>query len=252
MFALRCTLTWFVLCSLSARGDSAPHIVVLVAEREYETEKTLPAFAEKHLQEYRTTFVFESPEDRNALVGLDAIETADLLVVSVRRRTLPASQLDSIRNYVSSGRPVIGIRTASHAFCLRNQDPPEGRAAWPEFDRQVFGGNYTNHHGNALKATVRLVEHRTGRIASRLLEGLQQVDSFTAGGSLYQVSPLAKGATVVMTGRVEGSMPEPVAWTFSRADGGKSFYTSLGHVDDFQGDVFPVLLRNAVAWAVTD
>jgi hypothetical protein len=148
---------------------------------------------------------------------------------------------------------VIGIRTASHAFCLRNQDPPEGRAAWPEFDREVFGGNYTNHYGNVLKATVTLadrLEDRQRNASARLLEGLESTDRFVAGGSLYRVSPLADGATRLFNGSVESESAEPVAWTIRRADGGKSFYTSLGHVDDFRGDVLPLLLRNAIAWSL--
>ena len=36
--------------------------------------------------------------------------------------------------------------------------PPAGRADWPEFDPQVFGGNYTNHYGNKLTATIRIAE----------------------------------------------------------------------------------------------
>ena len=59
-------------------------------------------------------------------------------------------------------------------------------------------------------------------------------------------------AVVVLEGVVEGHAPEPVAWTFRRAEGGKSFYTSLGHVDDFRGPVLPPLLLNAIEWCLHD
>ena len=222
---------------------------MLVAEREYQTDETLPAFAKQHLDDYRLTFVFADPKDANHLIGIDAIKSADVLVVSVRRRTLPKDQLDLVRDYVSSGKPVVGIRTASHAFCLRNKQPPEGRAAWPEFDQQVFGGNYSNHYGNAFKAIVTRADAGAKKHTT-LLRGLESCKPFLAGGSLYQVSPLASGTSVLLTGRVEGQPQEPVAWTFQRADGGKSFYTSLGHIDDFRGDVLPRLLVNAIAWSL--
>ncbi len=243
--AVFCFLPTLVL----AESSSKPHVVMLIAESEYGTEKTLPVFAKQHAAEFRSTFVLEDPADPNRLVGLEAIESADVLLISMRRRTLTKQQLDLVRDYVSAGKPLIGIRTASHAFCLRNEGPPEGRAAWPEFDRDVFGGNYTNHYGNSLKVTV-AVRADVPESASTLLRGLQSTPPFIAGGSLYRVSPLAAGTTPVLIGRVEGSHPpEPVAWTYRRADGGKSFYTSLGHEDDFRGEVLPQLLVNAIAWS---
>ena len=42
---------------------------------------------------------------------------------------------------------------------------------------------------------------------------------------------------------------EPVAWTFTRKDGGRSFYTSLGHKSDFAQPEFCRLLRNSLLWA---
>ncbi len=242
------TLLLLALFTAVAVADdlAKPHIVMLIAEREYNTEQTLPKFARQHLQHYRTTFVFADPDDGNRMVGIEAIDTADLLLVSVRRRTLPEQQLGKVRDYVLAGKPVIGIRTASHAFCLRNGQPPEGRAQWQSWDRDVFGGNYTNHYGNKLTTTYRVSKEA----AAALTKSLDTKTSFIAGGSLYKVSPLADGAGVVLTGAAEGNPPEPMAWTFVRADGGKSFYTSLGHVDDFSGQVLPGLLVNAVSWAL--
>lgn len=255
---------WIILLAsfLSADGKSGasaqeagkPHVVMLIAEREYETDRTLPKFAEEHRDDFRSTFVFADPSDRNRFQDLESIKSADVLLVSVRRRTLPKEQLDMIRKYVGSGKPVIGIRTASHAFCLRNQDPPEGRAAWPEFDQVVFGGNYTNHHGNGLVTSVYLPDESSEGsaqgTADNLLSGIELGPSMTAGGSLYRVSPLANEAEVLLMGSVEGYPEEPVAWVMRRKDGGKSVYTSLGHVKDFDGPILPSFLANAIQWCV--
>ena len=225
-----------------------PHIVFLIAEREYQTDKTLPDFWKQYVRDGKSSFVYADPNDPNKLIGSEAVDTADLLFVSVRRRTLPPQQLNRIRQYVQAGKPVIGIRTASHAFCLRNKEPEDGFAAWPEFDRTVFGGNYTNHYKNSLIATIQRVKP-SSTSAEFLLSGIQQLP-VTSGGSLYCVSPIEEQAELVLEGVVEGHAPEPVAWTFLRTDGGKSFYTSLGHVDDFRGPVLPRLLLNAIEWCL--
>jgi type 1 glutamine amidotransferase len=245
-FALTLILLVIVAATATAQPPK-PHVVMLIAEREYETDKSLATYARERLDDkYRTTLVFADSGDPNRLAGIEAIQEADVLLVSVRRRALPKAQLDLIRDYVAAGTPVIGIRTASHAFSLRNEATPEGRAVWPQWDAEVFGGNYTNHYGNQLQATVT----RQGAPSNegRLLRGIS-AEPFKAGGSLYKVSPLADGAIPLLWGQVEGHDAEPVAWAYRRKDGGKSFYTSLGHVDDFRGPVLPKLLTNAIAWA---
>ncbi|MCA8991451.1 MAG: isochorismatase family protein [Planctomycetaceae bacterium] len=225
------------------KNDQRPHVVIISAESEYKTEVSLPKFAAEELgRDFKVSFVFDNAEDRNDIPGLFAVESADVLFVSVRRRTLPSEQLAIIRKHITDGKPVVGIRTASHAFCLRNQPAPEGLADWPEFDAEVFGGSYANHHNNKLQTTV----HVTGDGA--LLDGIDRAD-FLSGGSLYMPSPLAEGCQVLMTGTVVDADPEPVAWTFTRQDGGKSFYTSLGHVSDFEQPSFRKLLLNGLHWA---
>lgn len=239
-------LLFFTLQTPSLLHAEKPHVVMLIAEGEYQTEKTLPEFAKEHRDDFRTTMVFAEPDDGNRFVGIEAVGDADVLLISVRRRTLPPEQLDWVRRFVAAGKPVIGIRTANHAFCLRNKEAPEGRAVWPDWDKDVFGGHYTNHYGNTLKATV-TIDHDESAIAP-LLRGIDS-KPFVAGGSLYKVAPLADGAHVCMRGSVEGNPAEPIAWTFKRKDGGKSFYTSLGHVDDFRGDILPKLLVNVIKWS---
>jgi type 1 glutamine amidotransferase len=51
-------------------------------------------------------------------------------------------------------------------------------------------------------------------------------------------------------GKVEGVEPhEPIAWTFARKDGGRTFYASPGGPDDFKINAFRRLLANGVRWA---
>lgn len=224
--------------------DNRQHLVILVAEDEYQTANTLPEFAAVHLsRDYRVTFAFGDANERNRILNIQAIQAADALLVSVRRRALPEGDLAIVRAFVASGKPVIGIRTASHAFSLRNVEPPAGYAQWPEFDAQVWGGSYTNHFGNTMKVSASPLEPAEAPFMTGDLDGLEP------GGSLYKNNPLAAGTLALMQGAVEGEEPHPLAWSYVRADSGRSFYTSLGHVDDFQQAEFRALLLRGIHWA---
>lgn len=224
-----------------------PHVLIVCSEPEYKTEETLPPFALSELgKNYRVSFVFGAKEDGNLLPGLTkAIGDADVMVVSVRRRALPESHLQAIRDYVASGKPVVGIRTASHAFSLRDKVPPEGHATWERWDQEVFGGNYSGHHGNGPRTTVRTAE---GAEKHPILQDVD-VASLTGHGSLYKVSPLADKTTPLLMGSIPDVPAEPIAWTAITSGGGRAFYTSLGHVGDFEQPAFRRLLKNAIDWA---
>jgi type 1 glutamine amidotransferase/nicotinamidase-related amidase len=228
------------------QSDTRPLIAMLMAEDEYDTNLTLPKFAADFLgQSFRVAFVFSDEENPNELPGLEILNSADVALVSVRRRPLSAEQLEIVRRFVESGKPIVGIRTASHAFSLRTESPPPGLVAWPEFDAQVLGGSYSGHHGNELLPMVSAIANQAEH---PILAGVG-AKAFSSGGSLYKTSPLAANTQVLMTGSIEGKPVEPVAWTFARADGGKSFYTSLGHKNDFQVPAFQRMLFNGLVWA---
>lgn len=227
--------------------DDRPHVVVVMAEDEYDTNQTLPEFATHYLgKDFRVSYVFGNAEERNDIPGLDlALESADAVLLSVRRRALPTNQMVALRKFIAAGKPVIGIRTACHAFSLRGQDAPDGTEAWDKFDPEVFGGNYHNHHNNKLTSQVSPIATAKDH---PILTGVSQ-DSITQYGSLYKTSPLAEGTTVLLRGKIEEYPAEPVAWTFQRADGGQSFFTSLGHKTDFENPSFQRMLLNSVYWA---
>ena len=229
--------------------DKRPHVVILAAEDEYKTEVTLPEFAKSMLgKSFKISFVFDTADkdrQKRDLPGIEVVREADVLLISARRRVLPPAQLNLVKKHVADGKPVVGIRTANHAFSLRNEPPPVGYEAWPEIDRDVIGGNYQGHTGNDSKAIVRTLPGVTHPI----LTGIPG-NEVTTGGTLYKTFPLNPNATELMRGRIEGSeQHHPVAWTFPRADGGRTFYTSLGHPDDFQNPVFQRLLLNGLHWA---
>lgn len=231
--------------------DKRPKLAMIIGEDEYRTEKTLPEFARKHLgHDFQVNYVLDNPADKHDFPAISEIADADVVLLSVRRRLLTTAQLKVFQDFVAAGKPVVGIRTASHAFSNRDDSVPPGRAAWSKIDIDLFGCDYTGHHSNAVGETTRqIVWPVADAVKHPILAGIGDGE-ISMGSTLYQCLPINQKATVLMMGRWGDKQPhEPVAWTFARADGGKSFYTSLGHVEDFQQEAFQKLLKNALLWA---
>ncbi len=239
LVALTCALT------SAFAAETRKKLVMLIAEPEYDTARTLPEFAAAQLAaDFRVVIVTgSSAAGETAFSNLQEIADADVLLVSVRRRTPPEAQLAAIRRYVLAGKPVVGIRTASHAFALaKGQKPTIGNADWPEWDATVIGGNYANHHGKGPPVVI------TQSGANHpIIDGVTL--PFSSESTLYRNTPLRAGAVALITGTIPNQPAEPLAWTFTRADGGKTFSTSLGGPSDFKNPAFVRLLRNGLLWA---
>ena len=168
----------------------------------------------------------------------------------------PRSQLDALRQHIAAGKPVIGIRTACHAWCLRNEKEQQalldkGHAAWPEFDPDVLGGNYTNHHGDGPKTKISVPIQIDNRHVA--IFGGIDLSKLVGNGSLYKVSPLTNSASPLLMGTIDGKVyeSEPVAWTnLAGPNKARVFNTSLGHPADFDEPAFRKLLVNGLFWAL--
>jgi len=238
------------LMPLAARA-AAPRIVFMIGEEEYHTWETLPEFAKADLEPlgYRITLIQADAADKNNFPGLiDALRDADLLFLSVRRRTPPVAQLDAVRAYLASGRPLAGIRTACHAFIVQGARPADPKLEdWPEFGPEVLGSHYTRHYNDAPMVTVAVAP---GAESHPILKG---VSAAALGGqtTLYAVSPLASDASALLNTTVPGHPTEAVAWTHAYGPNrARIFYTQLGAPNDFQNPDFRRLLVNGVAWAL--
>ena len=237
------------------KKDKRKHLVIVMAEREYKTWQTLPTFARKHLgDDFTVSYVFANAKERNVLPGIEVLDTADVALFSIRRRALPEKQMAVIRRYLKAGKPLLGVRTTSHAFSLSfkgDKRPDKGYADWLTWDADIIGGNYTGHHGTegkggrGLKVTVTLAE---GAAKHPILTGVDPA-KLIGNGSLYQTNPLTKTTTPLLIGSIPDNPSEPVAWTNKTEYGGKVFYTALAHIDDFQQPAFNRLMVNAVYWA---
>jgi type 1 glutamine amidotransferase len=234
-----------------ATRAAEPRIVFMIGEDEYHTRETLPEFARADLEPlgYRIAFIHDDTADKNNFPGLiDALRDADLLFLSVRRRTPPIAQLDAVRAYLASGRPMVGIRTACHAFLLQSARPDDPKLEdWPEFGTDVIGCHYTKHYANMPMVTVAIAP---GAENHPILRGVS-TGMLADNDSPYAVSPLAEDAVPLLVATIPGHLPEPIAWTHAYgANRARIFYTSLGGPKDFQNPNFRRLLISGVAWAL--
>ncbi len=258
------------------------HIVLISGDEEYRSEETAPALAQilaKH-HGFKCTVLFAidpqtgtiNPNVLDNIPGLEALRSADLAIFLLRFRNLPDEQMKYIDEYVQSGKPIMGLRTATHAFSI-----PAGKTyskyswkskEWEDgFGRQVLGETWIAHHGHHGKESTRGIlvkEQEKHPILRGLADGdiWGPTDVYTVrlplpGDSL----PLVLGQ--VLTGMkptdppVSGKKNEPmmpIAWTktFKGAAGktARVFTTTMGSSTDLASEGFRRLLVNAVYWCL--
>ncbi|MHC5211891.1 MAG: ThuA domain-containing protein [Planctomycetota bacterium] len=263
---------------LPGRGK---HIVLVAGDEEYRSEEALPMLARilavRH--GFRCTVLFSQdvesgtidPGARGHIPGLAALDDADLMVLFTRFRRLPDADMGHIVDYVESGRPLIGIRTATHAF-----DYEAGSTSpyvhwtwngdvWPGgFGRQVLGETWVAHYGKHGSESTRgvIAEAAAGH---PILRGVGEVWGPT---DVYTVRDLPDDAVVLLEGEVLTGMAStdppvtdgrneprmPVTWLRERVVSGahaqRIVCSTIGAAVDFADEDLRRLFVNACYWAV--
>lgn len=238
-----------------SQDDRRPHVVFVTGDDEYRSEITMPMVAAilENVHGLRTSIAYARPrpQTKDNIEGLDALASADLMVMYTRFRALPDAQLDRILKFTGSGKPIIGLRTTTHAFQY-----PEGSAHRDlndGFGRDVFGQKWIVHHGHRSSTDVAV---HTANASHPILRG---VSPFRARSWLYHVAPLNGDNTVLLDGTsidseranraAEFPLTQPVAWT-RHYKGARVFFTTLGHPKDFEQESMRRLLINAILWGL--
>jgi len=249
-------MKFVLLCLvLLISAASAANIVIMTVEdpNNYESPRTMREFAEKDLRPlgHHVTIIDGDKPQMHHFAGLvEALKDADLLVLFSRRRFPPKEQMAAIREHLAAGKPLLGIRTANHAFLPKpNEVVDASLAPWPGFTHEVLGGENTGYEIKGLPYSVRVPDG----VKTPLLEGVN-VANIRGYQSLYQVLPLAADATPILIGTAQvgaATPPQPVAWTRTYGSGkARIFYTSLGAPEDMRSADVQRLLLNAVAWTL--
>ncbi|SIQ81402.1 Type 1 glutamine amidotransferase (GATase1) [Maribacter ulvicola] len=254
----------------------APHIVFVTGEEEYRSEETFPMLAKLAKRELgaKVTVVYSvdslgfiDPNRRDHIAGLEALNTADLMVVFMRFRNLPEQEREYITNYVESGKPIVGFRTSTHAFKYENDSTlTEFNAAWPA---KVFGQQWITHHGHFDdgKFPVTNVTIKGDQATNPILNGFSEFEAYSwlyhVDGGNWKLQgdsePFLMGHSTKsqheMNGKLEEfSLDNPVAWTksYTGTSGKKArvFFTTLGHPYDFKLTPMRKLAMNGMYWAL--
>jgi type 1 glutamine amidotransferase len=248
---------------VSVVSGAPPHIVFVTGDHEYGSERTMPLLAKELEKNYsfRTTVLVAMNEkgerDENYeknIPGLAALTNADLAIFFLRWRLLPADQIKRIEDYLKSGKPVVGFRTTSHSFHYPAGDPLE---KWNAFGQIAFGtppgwgaAGHT-HYGHDSSTDV-FINPAAAR--DPILRGV--ATNFHVRSWLYHVMPdfPPPKAVRLLIGKAvnpnKAAVDNPVAWTWTNEFGGRAFYTSMGHPEDFSVEPFQRLVVNGVHWAL--
>jgi len=264
------------------RGRKGPgkgkHIVFVIGDDEYRSEDLMPQLAKilAVRQGFKCTMLFAvnkengeiDPRTLDNIPGLKALQKADLMVMFLRFRELPDKQMKYIIDYTNSGKPIIGLRTATHAFnYTKNKNGLYAKYSFRSkeldggYGRQVFGETWINHYGH------HNVESTRGLIAKGMESHpiVKGIDDIWGPSDVYGLTTLEGECKPLIMGQVlSGMEPEdkpnpdkklvPVAWTKTyTGEKGKSsrvFTTTMGHSFDFNNEGFRRLLVNACFWAM--
>lgn len=268
---------WVVFEGKDGPGQGK-HIVFVTGDEEYRSEESMPQMA-KILAEhhgFKCTVLFAidkqtgeiNPKQLDNIPGLESLKAADLMVLFVRFRNLPKEQMEMFLDYVRSGKPIVALRTSTHAFAVPG-DGPYGQFDWRSkaegwqggFGRQILGETWVSHYGRHQVESTRGLPAE-GQEDHPILKGITDI---WGPSDVYGLTTLVGEPTPVVMGQVlEGMKPEdkpkegknlvPIAWTrsysFEDSPEGRVFVTTMGHGGDFQNEGVRRMLVNACYWAL--
>jgi type 1 glutamine amidotransferase len=260
------------------------HVVLIGGDEEYRSGEALPQLgkilATRHGFTCTVLFAIDpetgtiDPEHRGNIPGLAALADADLMIIATRFRNLPDDQMAHIDAYVRAGKPIIGMRTATHAFAMDSGSAYQ-RYSWNStepgfeqgFGRQILGETWIAHHGHHGQQSTRGViadDARDHPIARGIADG-----AIWGPTDVYRVRlPLPGDSHAIVLGQVlvgmspddepvegeQNTPPMPVGWTktYQVAEGrrGRVFTTTMGAATDLVAEGTRRMLVNAVYWAL--
>lgn len=253
--------------SPSPKNANGKRVVLLAGDEEYRSEEALPMLGKILSQHhgFHCTVLFSmsadgsiiDPNNQTGVGGLEALDQADLLIIATRFRRPSAEQAEHLDRFLKKGKPVIGLRTATHSF------NGQGRFGdWLEYDDfgiKILGERWVSHHGGHKVQGARSVT--TPELKQHPV--LTTVGEFFAPSDVYGVIHLTEADQVLMRGAVTETLDpdspnvpgkqndpmQPLVWlhTYEAPDGvtGKSFCTTAGAAVDLVDPNLRRLIVNA-------
>lgn len=252
------------------------HIVLLAGDEEYRSEEGLPMLGKILSQRhgFKCTVLFSlnpadgtiDPNNQTNVPGMQAIGSADLVILQFRFRELPDADMKHLVDYMQAGKPLIAIRTSTHAFQYRRN--PNSRYArysydskdWPGgFGQQALGDTWVSHHGVHGKESARgLIDGTHAR--HPVLRGVKDV---WGPSDVYGIIHLKPADAVLLHGlTLRGMQPDsppnydkplmPLVWirnyNWEHGKEMRSLTSTIGAANDLQSEDLRRLFVNACYW----
>lgn len=257
------------------------HIVFVTGDEEYRSEEAMPMLAKilamRHGFKCTVLFALDpadgtiDPNNSANIVGLKTLQNADMMVLFTRFREPADDQMKYIADFLNSGKPILGLRTATHAFAFeRNRQSPYLKYDWRSkewpggFGQQVLGETWVSHHGIHGKESTRGVINQTMK-NHPILRGVSDIWGPT---DVYTVAHLPANAQVLVYGQVlEGMKPAdkplagskndpmmPLIWirnyTSETGKTSRIICSTIGAAVDLENEGLRRLLANACYWGL--
>lgn len=252
-------------------------VVLIAADDEYRSEELIPALAKilavHHGFDCTVLFAVNQktgeidPGTKDNIPGIEQLDDADLMVLFARFRALPDDQMAHFMDYVESGRPIVALRTSTHAFNYGRSDSPYAKYSFNSrkprggFGRLVLGETWINHYGHHQVESTRGLPAE-GMEGHPILKGVEEI---WGPSDVYEVTELSGDSQPIVMGQVlKGMKPEdqpnrdkrlmPIAWTKtytgSAGKPARIFTTTMGHGGDFSNEGVRRMLVNACYWCL--
>ena len=243
-------------------------IVLVSGDEEYRSEEGLPMLGKIFSQHhgFHCTVVFAwDPEgkyidanNQRGLRGLEALNGADLMIIATRFRQPDPEQAAHVTAFLNAGKPIIGLRTATHAF--KGKGSFGGTLPFPEFGREILGEQWVNHHGrHKREGALGVIEKENAKHPI-----LRDVSDVFGPSDVYGVIHLTEADTILMRGAVTETLDpkskkvrgkkndpmQPLAWlhSYTAPNGstkGTSFCTTMGASVDLVSEGLRRMVVNA-------
>jgi len=242
-------------------------IVLVSGDEEYRTEESMPMLAkilsEKHgftckvLFSWDKTGKYIDPNNQQGVIGWEHLKGADLMLIGTRFRKPNAEDAEHITNFLNSGKPVVGIRTSTHAF--NGGEKFGDKISFGQFGPLIMGEGWVSHHGrHKVEGARGMIE--TKNAAHPILKGVTDV---FGPSDVYGVKRLTEKDTILLRGAVTENLEpsssfvdskndpmQPLAWLhpYEAPNGkkGTTFCTTMGASVDLVSEDLRRMLVNSV------
>ncbi|WP_236975525.1 ThuA domain-containing protein [Membranihabitans maritimus] len=265
-----------------SKQSNGKHVVLISGDEEYRSEEGMPMLAKilTHHHGFKTTVLFSidessgeiNPNHQTNIPGMHHLKSADLVIMLIRFRELPKEQMDYFADYLKAGKPIIGLRTSTHAFRYsRDKGSPHAKYDFASkaegwnggFGKKILGETWINHHGiHGKEGTRALVDGIAKRNDHPILKGVVDIWGPT---DVYGLTDVPEGSEVLLWGQSTNGMTAdapvnwekpimPVAWakTYKIENGneGKVLATTMGASIDLLSEDLRRMIINGAYWAI--